>query len=312
MKFLTPVACICLLLFVASCGSDPRTQSERMMARSSASATDSSGTADVYAESPAPASGDDKVLSLNAPARKIIKTADLRCRVEDVYTATTRIERMANAIGGQIANSKLENVTEESRTLPYKTDSLQQVESFTTTAQLTLRIPVNALDTILADIAGDAAFINNRSLHLDDATLRYLSNKLKQEAMAAHDATGRSGALAKRTGDAIVSGIYTDDHNEASIDRRIGNMQLVDQAAYATLTVELYQPPRISRSIMPDMEALMKPTMGQQAALALNNGWQLLRGLLIALLTVWPLLLVSAAGYFAWHVYRLRSVRQRS
>jgi hypothetical protein len=247
---------------------------------------------------------DGSVISLNDPARKIIKTADLRCRVKDVYAATSHIEQMTTATGGQISDSRMENATDDTRTLPYSSDSLRQVESYTTTAHLTLRIPVSKLDTVLTDIAAQSAFINSRNLHLDDVTLRYLSNKLKNTAMTANDAGQQAKKLARRTGDAVYSGEYADHRNETVIDRRIENLQLSDQVAYATLTLDLYQPQRISFMIVPDITSLMKPTIWQQAGIAINNGWLLLRSLFIALLQIWPIVLVLIAGLSYYYFRR--------
>jgi hypothetical protein len=249
----------------------------------------------------------DKPIALNDRSRKIIKTADLRCRVTDVFAATTHIERLAAATGGQISASRLENATDNTQRLPYKTDSLQQVESYTTTAHLSLRIPVLMLDTVLSDIAANASFINTRNLMLDDVTMRYLSNKLKNDAMASNDAAQKARLLARKSHEAIYSGEYTDERNDTRIDRQIENMQLNDQVTYATLTLDLYQPQRISRSIIPDIEYLMKPTVGQQAGMALSQGWQLLQAMFIALLQVWPLILVIIGG---WLLYRYRRAKK--
>lgn len=242
--------------------------------------------------------------SLSDPARKIIKTADLRCRVTDVYAATIRIEQLAAIVGGGIATSKLENTTDDTRTLPYCTDSLRQISSYTTTAHLSLRIPVQRLDTVLADIAGSATFINNRSLQLDDVTLRYLANKLKNEAMEGNDAATRARTLAHHSVEAVYSGDYTDERNDTRIDRRIENLKLRDDVAYATLTIDLYQPQRLIQSVVPNIEALMQPGIGQRTALALSGGWHLLQSFLLGLLAIWPLLLLIIAGIAGYRRYR--------
>lgn len=287
-------------LAIAACGADS--------GHHAASETVSTDTAEVIGESGLAdiAGNDDHALSLNDPARKVIKTADLRCRVTDVFAATTHLERLAYASGGQIADSRLDNVTDDKRSLPYKTDSLREVESYTTTAHLTLRIPVAQLDTVLTDIAAQSAFVHTRSLKLDDVTLRYLGNKLKNEAQSTGGASKQAQALARRSADAVSVGQYADERAETRIDRRIENLQLSDQAAYATLTVDLYQPQRVAFVIVPDTALLMKPGFGQQVLMALNNGWLLLRALMIGLLHIWPLLLIAAAAIL---IYRRRSGR---
>lgn len=309
------VACFCVIIFAASCGRDNgagySSAKEGSYTSSTADSSGSMAMPSVSEATPEPSMHGDAIL-LTAPDRKIIKTADLRCRVSNVFATTTHIERLTNASGGQIADSKPNNITEETHSILYKTDSLLQVASFTTIAHLTLRIPVAALDTVLTDIAAQSDFVNSRSLYLDDVTLRYLSNKLKADAMAANDAAQRARALARRSSDAIYSGNYIDERDVTRIDRRIELMQLSDQVAYTTLSVDLYQPQRITRIVVPNVESLMKPTISQQVTLALNNGWSLLRIMIIVLLEIWPLLLITIAGIVIYRRRRNREWRKAS
>jgi hypothetical protein len=304
------IALIGILLTAAACNSEHRSGYNSRNGISAAAAADSVAA---FAEERTPATADlRQPAPINDPARKIIKTADLRCRVGDVFAAVTRTERLVAATGGQVSDSRMENSTDETRSLPYKPDSLRRVESYTTTAHLTLRIPVTALDTVLSDIAAGADFINNRSLHLDDVTLRYLSNRLKNEALAANNSAQHAQKLARHSHEAIYSGDYTDERNETRIDRQIENMQINDQVSYATLTVDLCQPQRLAQRVVPDIGNLMKPTVGQQAALALADGWQLLRVAVVGLLRIWPLLIVAAAGVFLFRYRRSRRMIVRA
>ena len=290
-----------LLILLSSCDADQRTGADYLPGSHAESIADSTT---VISPESANAEG---VISLNDPSRKIIKTAELRCRVGDVYAATTQIEQLTTAIGGQISSSQIQAEKAETKTIPYSSDSLQRMETYTTTAMITLRIPVAQLDTVLHVIASNADFVDSRSLQLDDATLRFMGNKLKQDAMARHDAAKRSATIARKSDELVAAGMYTDSRNDVLIDRRIENMELNDQVAYATLRVGLYQPTRISRSIVPDMDRLMKPGFSHQAGAALDTGWQLLRGLFIALITIWPLLLISAGALLAWRFRYRRS-----
>jgi len=297
---------IAVLFALASCGNAGSGNDHTTASMSTEGVADSVA----MTSSAAPTDGAvaaEQPIALNDRSRKIIKTADLRCRVKDVFAATTHIERLTSAAGGQISESRLTNATDDTHTLPYSSDSLRQVASYTTTAHLTLRVPVVMLDTVLSDIAGNASFINTRNLVLDDVTMRYLSNKLKNEAMADNDAARRARVLARKSREAVYSGQYTDVRNDTRIDRQIENMQLNDQVTYATLTLDLYQPQRISQTIIPDIDHMMQPTLGQRAGMALSQGWQLLQSIFIGLLQVWPLIILLIIG---WLLYRYRRARK--
>lgn len=82
-------------------------------------------------------------------------------------------------------------------------------------------------------------------------------------------------------------------------------MAMLEQMRYATVTLELYQSERVDTQILADTDAWLTPGFGQRAAQSLSTGWQLLQGLFVAALSVWPLWLVLAA---VWIVLRRRKV----
>lgn len=296
---------VLLMIGLASCGRSSERQAYKAAAPADAPAAVSETTADAASVTETPS--EEKAVSLESNARKIIKTADMRCRVRDVYAATSGMERMMADVGGQISESRMDNQSTGTRSLPYKMDSLRQIQSYTTTAHLTLRVPVRKLDTVLSSIAAQAAFINSRNLKLDDVTLQYLGNRLRNDAAAANDAAERARMLARRSGDAVSAGQYTDERDDQRIQRRLENMGIQDQVTYATLQVDLYQPERIDEQIISDMDRLMKPSFGQQVGMALSGGWQLFQQALVWLVQVWPLLL---AGIIVWGFLRYRKVRR--
>lgn len=296
---------VLFIIGLASCGRSSEQQAYKAATHASAPAVESEVAAD--AAPGAPEANEDKAMSLESNVRKIIKTADMRCRVRDVYAATSGMERMMADVGGQISESRMDNQSTGTRTLPYKTDSIRQIQSYTTTAHLTLRVPVRKLDTVLSSIAAQAAFIHSRNLKLDDVTLQFLGNRLRNEAAAANDAAERARMLARRSSDAVSAGQYTDERDDQRIQRRLENMGIQDQVTYATLQVDLYQPERIDEQIVPDMDRLMKPSFGQQVGMALSGGWQLLQQFLVWLVQVWPILL---AGVLVWLLFRFRKVRR--
>jgi len=238
-------------------------------------------------------------LPLNDPARKLIRSADLRCRVSDVLGTTTAVERMVASCGGQITTSNLENTATSTETLPYKTDSLRQVSAFTTTSHLHLRVPVSKLDTVLAAIAAQSTFMNSRNLKLDDVTLSYLSNELKNAAMQEHDPSKMAQQKAIKAQEVLAVSQYMDQRNETRIDRHLDLLKVDDQVSYANLDIDLYEPERVQNLIIPNVKYLMNPTLGQQTRLALGDGWRFLSGFFILILEVWPFsLIVLTVGVF--------------
>lgn len=286
---------VTVVVLFSACNNGTRPDSSLASAEQAA-ATDTTGVSTLGAVAP-----------LNDPSRKIIRTAALRCRVKDVLSATTAIEQDVRAAGGVVMQSDTRNDATGMQRLPYGNDSLIQVQSYTTTAALTLKIPVAQLDTVLNAIAGSAAFIDNRQLKLDDVSLQYLTNQLKEKAARKTD-NNRPSELARRTADVIVGNEYADEKNEASIERSVANLNIREQVTYATLQLELYQPERVDRLMIPDTGELMKAPFGLQLRNSFAGGWTLFLDLMLLLVRLWPLLLFALGG---WILYRGRKMKPK-
>lgn len=161
---ITATVTACLFLF--SCGSAPDQQ-----------AISKADAAMVSAE----AVGDESTIGtdIRSESRKIIKTADFKARVRNVYEVTHSLEQQVNSLNGLVMESVMENTSTGMRHLPYPGDSLRQVQSYTTISHLTVRIPVKLVDSFMSIVAASAAFIDSRNLKLNDMTLQYLGNHLR-------------------------------------------------------------------------------------------------------------------------------------
>lgn len=273
------------------------------------------GTPDAhYGESAEPAPASEQVLatadsvvfgnsisSLTSPSRKMIRTADLRCRVDDVFAATTQLEDLVKASGGIVEESKMINQSTGSRNIYHSADSIKKVEVYTTTAHVVLRVPVAALDTVLKTIPAISTFVESRTLAQEDVTLRYLTNSLKNETRA--DIKDPM-ALAKKSGEAIAAAEYIAGTNERSIDRRIENLHLLDEVNYATITVDLHQPERVNTMIVVNTDHATEVPYATQLMLSLNKGWQLIKGLFAAIITLWPLWIIAFVGFAVYRRFR--------
>ena len=302
----TQAAAVIILLLIAtqSCNMDNRNHHGAEYSESV-----SADTTTVAAPSEAAAIASNEVPGLASNERKIIKKADIRCRVNDVFTATSSLEKLVTGFDGIVSDSRMENQASEIKRLPYKVDSLKQIRSVTTTSRMTLRVPVAQLDTLLSAIAVQAMFIDTRSLQLSDVTLQYLSNELRSRASTENNTAQKASTLSRKTNDAMIAGQYADERDKQQIDRKIENLNLREQATFATLTVDLYQPERMDQLIIADIDKLLKPTFGQQLKGALGNGFAALKVLCIALVNVWPLWLVATLVLYLVRVRKLKLIK---
>lgn len=234
---------------------------------------------------------------INSPSRKIIHTADIRCRVNDVYQSVDTLERMVNELGGLIAESHMENNTTSTRSVRYTADSQKLVTGYTTVAHLTLRIPNFFLDTVIRKVPSLATFIDTRTMQRQDVTLKYLANAMKNEAAGIAPPTvadKKTGGIKENTATSSTKALK----NDTVINHRIENLQMLDDVNYATLKVDLYQPEKVDVQIVADADNAASVPFGSRILLALGDGWQLLKGLLVIFITAWPVWLLLLAVWY--------------
>ncbi len=223
--------------------------------------------------------------SINSTKRKMIHTADISCRANDVLKVTTTLESLTKKLSGIIEETNLQNETIETKELPYKSDSLQQVTTYRTTASLRLRVPVVYRDSLINSIPALVNFIENRRLVQTDATINYIANEIIADAGL--DLQKKSEDLATKSKDLVA----VEQSREASINKLVENLKINDQADFATVTVYLYQPAQANIIVVADTDAALVTAYPTAMGEAFVTGFGILKKLLIAVISIWPFIL---------------------
>jgi hypothetical protein len=256
------------------------------------------GTAEEYVATADSTSFANDITDINSPSRKIAKHVDVRCRVKDILNTVSAIEQRARSLGGMVAVSELQNQSAGRELLHYKADSLKEVNIYNATAHLQLRVPACLLDTMLATLPTMVDFIEYRNIRQDDRTLAYLRNAMKNQLYTAKaPVTKQPGATT-----AGKAAVLKPDSVKAEqvVDRRIENLQLLDDVNYTTINMELSQKNQIYTSIIPDVSYAASEPFATQLSYGLNKGLDLLKGIVVVLVTIWPLLLIASV---IWIMY---------
>lgn len=233
-------------------------------------------------------------------AAKVIKTADISCRVEDVVAASSKIEQAVVAMGGHVEDSRMSTNIVDDKTMPYKPDSLRHVQVCSPSAMLKLRVPTAKLDSVLSILPAIAVYIDGRRLSQEDVTLRYLSNEMLNAP------TGKTARVRVNGQEALAMNKYTDEQKEKRVARAIENLDLEQRAAFASLTVGLSQPEVVRVQILPEMESLVTTPFYMRCYMASHTGIEIVKGIILVLLSIWPLLLTGAVLFVG-----LRKVKRR-
>ncbi|SHN43830.1 DUF4349 domain-containing protein [Chitinophaga sp. CF418] len=234
------------------------------------------------------------ITSLNSPSRKRVRTADVRCRVSNVFNSLSVLEHTVIGVDGMIAESTMHNDVAMTQDVPYSADSLKRIQLYTPTANLTLRVPVASLDSVVHTLTSMATFIDYRALKDEDKTLLYLSNSLKNDAPqpAALKPAGKGTPLDVAT--------YQKQQYEEGTDRSIANLAILDDVHYATFSVQLFQPQQADIQVIVNPDKVTRAGLGTRILTALTSGMETLSNLFVFLLSCWPFLVVMIAGWFGY------------
>ncbi|HEY0274438.1 MAG TPA: DUF4349 domain-containing protein [Chitinophaga sp.] len=295
MRIVKPFHAALLLLALASCGnhSGRYTPEDNSPAAAAGSLADSASVAasstTAYAELP-----------LNSPERKMVRTANIRARVNDLQDVTSRLETLVTGLHGIVAESNLQNEVVREDEYAYRPDSLRKVQVYVPTAHLLLRVPVQYMDSVVHCIGQMAAFTSTRVLKQEDVTLQWLSNQMKISAAEKSLSQPVTGDAKRHTVNVMS---YTDNKQEQTINRKVNNMEMNDLAAYATIGVELFQGQLADVQVVVNPETATRARLSTAIGIALRRGAVSLREVLLLLLSCWPFLLIGMGG---WLVFRRR------
>lgn len=263
---------------------------------SCAQATDHSPEArerEAVAGAPDAVTGKDGLVDITDERRKMMKNADLKMRVADVQKATISLERVTAGMGGLVMQSDISNEVSELKELPYTADSLKQVRAYATSGFLQVKVPAVYLDSFLDLVAVQAQFINSRNIRVEDASLQYLSNELKQQIGAGDKGLDKAADLSRKTSEALEVA-RTESNLEASkIDKQIDNLDIRDKVKYANVSIAIVQPEKVDVVTVADVSQQMEAGWGTRFLNAVGSGWSFLKIVLIGLVYIWPLWLLS-------------------
>ncbi|WP_142688040.1 DUF4349 domain-containing protein [Chitinophaga polysaccharea] len=253
-----------------------------------------------YAATADSTSFSNDITDLNSASRKRVKSADVRCRVSNVFAAASHMEQLVMRLGGIVVESNLQNEEVQHFNVPYSADSVKDIQLYTPVANLTLKVPVAHLDSVVYDLTANAKFIDHRVVKDQDMTMKYLANALKNERQEQQEAQLSKVAPAKK-GTTLDVVEYKDQKGDAAINRQMDNLVILDDVAYSTFTVQLFQPQVTDEQVIVNPERITRAGFGTELLVALRGGAEIFRNLLLFFIRLWPFIL---AGVLAWLAYR--------
>jgi hypothetical protein len=214
--------------------------------------------------------------------KKITKEGNIRFATADVVKARKDIINAVQHAGGYIAEDN-ESKDEGSGSKEYV---------------LKVRIPAKNFDFLVDTISSNADKIDSKNINIKDVTTEYIDTKTQVANKKRLEQT-YLGLLNKA---ARMSDVLQIEEKITEIQSDIESTEgqlnyLVKQVAYSSLDITFYNRGTLAES---------DNRFGYKFRIALIGGWDVLQELFFSLISVWPILLIAAAGYAVFAKWRNR------
>jgi len=240
------------------------------------------------------------VTGLSGDSVKLVRKASIQFKVRDVEKSARSVSETARNMGGMIFDQQFEAVETGRKELRLGNDSLLVFTTLRPGVNITARIPSEHLETFLNNIADLGYFTSNSSLHIDDRSLAYLQNNLKEKARK--EVLSHASKQVKK----YEQNYYSVLLNDEAIDQQIGNRYIDAGVRYSTVDMFVYQNDVVRQEVVANynIDRYNLP-VGTQLLNAFNNGWLYFIEFVIALAHLW-MFIVFLIGTIIAYRYRNR------
>jgi hypothetical protein len=252
------------LLFLYSCDSNPQSYYQ------------STETADKYEEAPGQRGNSNTPLANNAPSdimakRKIIRTGDIKFKVNNLEKSTKVIQALTQKCNGFISNMNQNN------------------SSYLASNILAVRVPIDQFDYFLFQMKEEALYADYIRVNAKDVTEEFIDieNRLKTKKEVQRRYIEILQNKAKTVEDVLAAEEKIRVIQE-EIESREGRLRyLKDNIALSTINIEMYE--EIEGGVV---ETVHEKGFLSKAKDGFVNGWNFILELLVGLINIWPVLLI--------------------
>lgn len=216
--------------------------------------------------------------------RKIIRTANLSMQVKNVEKSTAVIEQLIKQKGGFISSVNL------SSSGSYINNSI------------TIRIPNEKLDTLLGVIGQEAIHIDRKSINAQDVTEEFVDIQIRLKTKK--DVRDRYVEVLRKKASTVEEILNAEERIriiQEEIESKEGRLRfLSNQVSLSTIHLNIYQN---------DGKGLVSKSYGSKLGQAFFNGWENIKGFIIAIVNIWPFwILIGILFYFGrnWRFFPKR------
>ena len=207
---------------------------------------------------------------------KIIKSANVRYKVEDVKKATEKIKTISSAYNAYISEMRFNN-------------NLYRKEN-----RFTIKVPSLYFDVIMDSINSVADFVEFENVTTKDVTSEYIDIearlKTKIEVKERYETILRTKA---RSVEDLLDVEEKLRVIQEEIESSLGRLKyLTNKVSFSTLQVDLYETVEYTEE-----PGQYKKTFLSEIKDGFVTGWDILKTLFVGLVYIWPLLIIAVLVY---------------
>lgn len=231
--------------------------------------------------------------------RKVVKTAQISLKVEQLENSIIALKSFLKPIKGYVYNYEINNDSYEIDQFQKNMDSSVSVQKISPQGNLSVRVPIAHADSFINYVLQSKAQISSLKISDDDITENLWEKKEVANVYA------KSGKAQARKGNSKNIGY---DNNTAmnAIKAKAMAAKMDYKTKYLWFDLSLSAVPYY-KSVATLTAKNYRTPIHVGLGNALIKGWHICADIILALVTVWPILLLIALGLFILKRYRPRT-----
>lgn len=237
---------------------------------------------------------------LTGDSVKLVKTAAITFKVKNAEETIRSVAALVKQFSGSITYQNLNAEEEKRNELKLSKDSLLVIAVAAPRADLTVRVPSQNLEDFIFSVADLGYYTGSSRLQVDDKSLLYLENALKQKNRSL---TSSKAALRTHKPLSVLETVAMQDE---AIGQRIANKAIDGDVRYSTVNISVLQNSIVRKEIVANTNiADYNLPLWLQSRNAILGGWTYFVEFLVAILHLWMFVVVGGASYF-WYKHWLQ------
>lgn len=236
------------------------------------------------------------VATMKIKDKQFIKTAKVNMEVKDVYETTTSMEKSVQELGGFVTHSNLQSNVVSEETFDTSNEDAMLVKKYQTENTMQVRIPTEKLGEFLTLINNKKLFLNSRVINAEDVTANIKYAELEGKRIKK---TGENITELKTNKDKVN---MSDENMSEENQQLLANIDVADHLKYSTVDIYIKEPKlriaEIAVTNIKNIDNKYKFNFLYDVKNAFIEGFYLIQRILVGLVTIWPIILISAIGFY--------------